>query len=169
LTSKLDLGGPENTSPTRDGYRTSHCCPQRTDTRVTWDVTILENHYDRAGCPLRMKNCNALVKWSGYDQGKENKAMPDEQNHGRKEHSEGKKDQYNMKNTEMPRTQQCLCNATATPTADPLCRTDPLPESEQPHGNTEEGETGAVKIWFTVRDQRQPVIYGWHGKSITGN
>jgi hypothetical protein len=147
----------------------SHRCPQRTDTRVTWDVTILENHYDRAGCPLRMKNCDALVEWSRHDQGKENKAVLDEQNHGRKEHPEGRKDPYNMKNMETPHTQQCLRNATATLTADLLCGTDSLPESKQPCGNTEEGETGAANIQFTLRDQHQPAIYGWHGENITGN
>jgi hypothetical protein len=49
----------------------SHCCPQRTNTRVTWDVTILEDHYNRAECPLRTKSCDALVKWLDYDQEKE--------------------------------------------------------------------------------------------------
>jgi hypothetical protein len=104
----------------------SHCHPQKTNTRVTQGVITLENHYDRAGCPLRTKSCNALVKQLDYDQGKENDAMLDKQNYGEKEHSEERKDQHNMENVETPHTQsqQFLHNATATPTADPLCKTD---------------------------------------------
>jgi hypothetical protein len=83
----------------------SHHHPWRTDTRVTWDVTALGNHYNRAGCPLRTKNCDALIKQSGYDQGRENNAMLDEQNYGRREHLKEKKDQHNKENMEMPHTQ----------------------------------------------------------------
>jgi hypothetical protein len=149
----------------------SHCHPQRTNTRVTQGVNTLENHYDRAGCPLRTKSCNALVKWSDYDQGKGNDAMLDKQNHGEKEHLEERKDRHNKKNIETPYTQsqQCLYDATATPTADLLCRTDSLQESKQPHGNTQEGETGTVKTQLTLRrtDQRQPMVYSGQSKGTT--
>jgi hypothetical protein len=83
----------------------SHCCPPRTDTRVKQGVTILEDHHDRAGCPLRTKSCDALVKWLNYNQGKENDIMLDEQNYGREEYSRGKKDQYDMENVETPHNQ----------------------------------------------------------------
>jgi hypothetical protein len=99
--------------------------------------------------------------------------MLDERNYGGREHSEERKDQHNMENTEAPHThsQQCLHDTTATLTADPLCRTDSLLESKQPHGNTQEGETGAMRIWFALKEtnQRQPMVYGRHSESITGN
>jgi hypothetical protein len=151
----------------------SYHCPQRTNTRVTWDVTVLEDHYNRAGCPLKTENRNALIKQLGHDQGKGNNIMLDKQSYRRREHLEEEKGQQNTENTETPRTQsrQCLGNITATLTADPLCRTDSLLESEQPCGNTKEGETGTVKIRFTLkeRNQCQPMIYGWHNESIIGN
>jgi hypothetical protein len=151
----------------------SHCHPWRTDTRVTWHVTILENHHDRAGCPLEAKSCNAPIKQLDYDQRKENNTMLDKPNYGEREHSEERKDQHNIESMEIPHTQsqQCLRNATATLTAGSLCRTDSLLESKQPHGNTQEGETGAVKIWFALkeRNQCQPMVYGWYDKSIIGN
>jgi hypothetical protein len=148
----------------------SHCHPWRTNIRVTRGVTTLENHYNRAGCPLRTKSCNTLVKWSGYDQRKENKAMLDEQNYGEKEHLEGRKDQCNME-TPHTQSQQCLCNTTTAPTADPLYRADSLPESKQPCGSKQGRETNAEKIWFALKEknQHQPMIHGWHGKSIAGN
>jgi hypothetical protein len=70
----------------------NHCRPWRTNFRVTWDVTRLENHYNRAGCPLRTKNCDAPVERSEYDQRKENKAMLNEQNHWGKECLKGRED-----------------------------------------------------------------------------
>jgi hypothetical protein len=80
-----------------------------------------------------------LIKRLGYDQGEENNAMLDEQNYGRREHLEEKKDQHNMEML-CAQSQRCLCNATATLTADPLCRTDSLPESEQPRCHCRDDE-----------------------------
>jgi hypothetical protein len=130
----------------------SHCHPWRTNIRVTRGVTMLENHYNRAGCPLRTKSCDTLVKWSGYDQRKENKAMLDEQNYGEKERLEGRKDQCNME-TPHTQSQQRLCNTTTAPTADPLYRADSLLESKQPCGSKQGRETNAEKIWFALKEK----------------
>jgi hypothetical protein len=151
----------------------SHRHPWRTNIRVTWGVTTLENHYNRAGCPLRTKSCNALVKWSSYKQRKQNKTMLNKQNCGEKEHLEGRKDQCNEENIKTPQTQsqRCLCNTTTASIADPLYRTDSLPESKQPRGSKQGGVTDAKKIQFALKEknQCQLIIYGQHGKSIIGN
>jgi hypothetical protein len=84
---------------------------------------------------------------------------------------EERKDQHKMENKETPhaQSQQCLCNTTATQMTDLLCRTDSHQESKQPCGNTQEGETGTMKTWLTLKEtnQRQPMIYGGCNKSIT--
>jgi hypothetical protein len=153
----------------------SHCCPQRTNIRVTQGVTTLENPYARAGCPPRTKSCDALIRQLDYDQGKENNAMLNEQNYGGRKYSEGEKDQHNphMENIETPHTQsqQCLHNSTATLAADLLCKTGSFKESEQPCGNTQGGKTGTVKTWFTLEEtnQHQPMAYDGCDKNITGN
>jgi hypothetical protein len=175
------LGHLPEGSPCRAIIRANHAdlqghhCPLSSNTRVTQGVTTLENHHDRAGCPLRTKSCNALVRQSDYNQEKQNDGMLDEQNYGGKEYSEERKDQHGpcMENMEIPHTQpqHRLYNATATLTADPLHKTGSSQESEQPCGNTQEGETGAMKTWFALKEtnQHQPMVYGEHSKSITGN
>jgi hypothetical protein len=134
---------------------------------------MLENHYDRAGCPFRTKSCNALVKWSDYDQEKENDAILDKQNYAGKEYSEGRKDQHNphMENMETPHTQRCPHNTTATLTADLLCKTGSSQESKQPCGNTQEGKTGTTEARFALKEinQHQPMVYGGRSESIIGN
>jgi|HubBroStandDraft_3_1064219.scaffolds.fasta_scaffold296145_1 hypothetical protein len=60
---------------------------------------------------------------------------------------------------------------TTAPIADPLYRTNSLLEIEQPHGSKQEGETGAEKIQFALKETNQcwPMIYGQQGESIIGN
>jgi hypothetical protein len=139
---------------TRVDYENSqnHCRPWRTNFRVTWDVTRLENHYNRAGCPLRTKNYDVPIERSEYDQRKENKAMPNEQNHWGKEGLEGREDRHDEENTKIlhAQSQQYPCNTTAASIIGPLYGTDSLRESEQPRGSEPRGETDAEKIRFAL-------------------